>query len=124
MYEVKVYPERNHLFVKVGSLEPHEPEDLVREVMGAVGRLRPGWSVITDLSEALSPDPSHGDLLGPAMKRLAAAGMGKAIRVVGNARVMPRLWEKTSAAEGGYSAEVVATLAEAEARLADWTRRR
>ena len=77
MYEVKVYPERNHLFVKIGSMGPDEPRALLLELFDAVEQLQPGWSVITDLSEALTEDPSHGELLGPAMRRMIDAGLGQ-----------------------------------------------
>jgi hypothetical protein len=119
LYKITKKVGQNRLYVTIGSMESDEPIKLIHELLEATTDLKPGWTVITDLRETLSPDKEHADLIGPAMKLLKAAGLGKAVRVVGQRKLFPGLWERTSSKEGGYTAEVVETMAEAEKLLDD-----
>jgi len=119
MFQVHVDEELNRLYVTIGDLQQSEPEYLKAAILEALPKLKPGWSCINDISEALTDNPENLAVLAEVMQAASTAGIGKVVRVVGKAKFMPTLFAKFSQREGAYSALTAATVQEAEELLAD-----
>jgi hypothetical protein len=82
MFEIKVDISRNCLYVKVdGTPELEESRKAAKTVLDRAGRLRRGFTVISDLSRAYAT-PDVADELRAIQLILAIMGAKKGIRII------------------------------------------
>jgi hypothetical protein len=111
---------RNRLYITLsGAISKKEVENIYTDIRFCVADLKPGFQVITDLTQA-----RIGHLVGiPAfikiMEYLAANKVGKVIRVVGKAKIILQQMSRITAMVKKYAPVYVSTMEEAENLLSD-----
>ncbi len=85
--------------------------------MRAYSSLKPGFTVITDISNLIPLPEEVRAAFQEMMKETLAKGMSKVVRVPGDAVVTSNQFQRTSRS-AGYTAQDVYTVAEAEKLLA------
>jgi hypothetical protein len=116
MYETHSNIELNYLLIVIrGRLDRASAEALVASFAGHVQKLRPGFSIINDLSEAR---PAHDDVvqvMKAGQHAMFVAGAARVIRVIADGSAASSLQFSRTQREMnvGYEARVVPTMAEA-----------
>ena len=111
----------NRLYITLsGTIPKKEVESIYTDVRFCVADLKPGFHVITDLTEA-----RIGHLIGiptfiKIMEYLSANKVGRVVRVVGKAKVLLQQMSRITAAVKGYKPSYVSTLEEAEAIISSF----
>ncbi len=81
--EVKVNQKLNRLYVKLrGAANDQNTQDVLRHLNMALKRLRPGFTVLSDISEMNRLSPSYFIIARKVMKSIKDAKPGKIARVV------------------------------------------
>jgi len=112
MYQVRVDPGKNRIFIKLGKVGSGEGELFFNEIKDAAGKLKKGFSAVSDITEFVIIDPKEGVWAEKILSFLAASGMELAVRVTGMPTDLKRKKEKL-----GYDVVMTGTLEEAEAFL-------
>ena len=110
---VDVSTEKNRLHLTLqGFLDVPQAEAALSDVERALGRLRPGFDVISDVSRLGALTAGAVPLVRRLATALVEAGMRQMVRVVGSSPGAAT--NVARAVEGLYQARVVASTAEAE----------
>jgi hypothetical protein len=111
---------RNRLVIKLrGDVPKRDVERLYTDIRFCVSDLKPGFAVITDLSEARIGHLSAIDTFKKITNFLTEKQVGPVIRIVGQARVIFQQIAKLTKQITGYQAMYAKTMEEAEVLLAD-----
>ncbi len=113
---------RNRLLIKLrGEVPKRDVEQIYTDVRFCVSDLKPGFSVITDLTEARI---GHLSAIGTFKKitaYLTEKQVGQVIRVVGKGKVIFQQLAKLTDQTAGYKPMYAKSMEEAEVILADLT---
>jgi len=116
MFQVTASPEKNRLYLVLeGHLEPEERRQAAKAVVAGIAQLHPGFDIVHDLT-GLHPTDTQGL---KELVRVQGVAKVKGLRTVVRVTRIPltRIQFERMAQETGWSFEVAATLAEADARL-------
>ena len=112
----------NRLLIKVrGAVSKRDIEQLYTDIRFCVSDLKPGFAVITDLTEARI---AHLSAIGTFKKItafLAEKQVGRIIRVVGEGKVIFQQLSKLTEQDGAYRPAYVKNMEEVEVLLAELT---
>ncbi len=113
---------RNRLLIKLrGEVPKKDVEQIYTDVRFCVSDLKPGFSVVTDLTEARI---GHLSAIGTFKKItafLAEKKVGQVIRVVGKGKIIFQQLAKLTDQVDGYKPMYAKSMEEAEVILADLT---
>jgi hypothetical protein len=116
--EVKADVVRNRLYVTLkGFSDDDEARQNAKRVVAEIAKLRPGFSVVSDISELKARTSGGTRGLEETIEAYRRHGVGRVVRVVGKEVVGKMQFDRVSR-EAGLRVDYVATLAEAE-RLLD-----
>jgi hypothetical protein len=119
MYTIRTDPLKNRLFIKlVGFFSLEEIVLCGDETIQAAKTLKPGYDVITDISEFKPALPEVAKDIERVQAFFSSSGIRRGVRVVGSAVVTRNQFSRTSR-EAGYESSSFATLEEAEIFLND-----
>jgi len=111
---------RNLLIIKLrGSVPKKDVERLYTDIRFCVADLKPGFAVITDLSEARIGHLNGIETFFKITRYLSENKDGPVVRVVGQAKVIFNQIAKLSKQITGYQAMYAKSVEEAEVILAD-----
>lgn len=111
---------RNLLLITLrGSVPKKDVERLYTDIRFCVADLKPGFAVITDMSEARIGHLSAIETFFKITRYLAEKKVGPVVRVVGQAKVIFNQIAKLSRQITGYQAMYAKSVEEAEVILAD-----
>jgi hypothetical protein len=120
MSRVVVDAEKNRLNITLtGSISKEEVEKIYADVIICVPELKPGFSVVTDLTKCKFGHLSGIPTFQKIMEFLLENKVGKVVRVVGKAKLTFNQISRITENIQGYRATYVATLEEAEEKLAE-----
>jgi hypothetical protein len=111
MLEVKAHTAPNYLLIRV--VGPMTRADIVAaNMLLESAKLRRGFTVVTDLSQARASDESASELVKEIQRGFAKQGCARVIRVIGERSASAALQFSRTTREGGieYDVVVVATL--------------
>jgi PilZ domain len=110
--------EKNRLYLKIsGKTSKKELEGLYTEIRFCVADLKPGFGVISDLSECNLGHLSGVSTLKKIMNYLVKNGVGEVVRVINGQSLLFKQVLNLSAKIGGYLPVYVSTVEEAEEKL-------
>lgn len=118
--KVRADVKRNRLYITLSdAIQKKEMENIYTDIRFCVADLRPGFSVITDLTRA-----KIGHLIGMStfikiMEYLNVNKVGRVVRVVGKAKVILQQMTRITDFVKDYKPFYVSTLEEAEAMLSE-----
>ncbi|MEW6516702.1 MAG: hypothetical protein AB1439_07365 [candidate division FCPU426 bacterium] len=119
-YSVKVDQAKNRLYLILeGFFSEAEAKSAADEVIVQARKMKPGFSVVNDISKA-QPFSEEGTAhIQRAQSFLQQQGVGRVIRVVEARNILSRMQFERKGKEAGYTAsqEVAATLEEADRML-------
>jgi hypothetical protein len=116
MYEVKANPEQNYLYILIkGLMDPAEAQAFVAAVIAEGQKLKPGFAIINDISEARVTSPESAEVIKQAQVALFQQGASKVIRVVssGAATTLLQFSRTQREANAAYESYVAASLDDA-----------
>jgi hypothetical protein len=117
MHSVVADAERNRLYIRlVGFFSVDEIRMCNEEIFSAAKALKPGFIVVTDISEFKAGSPDVAKEIEAAQARFVAMGAGRGVRVVGPSGLSGMQLKRT-AGEVGYSSTNVETMEDAERLL-------
>jgi hypothetical protein len=117
---VVVDTEKNRLFITlIGSVSKEEVERVYTAVTVCVLELKPGFSVVTDLTQCKLGHLSGISTFKKIMEFLLQSKVGKVVRVVGKAKIIFNQISRITENFQGYQAIYVSTLQEAEEKLSE-----
>lgn len=118
MQKVIAEPRKNRLYIALSAMMSQtDTERLVAAVLRESAKLKPGFDVISDISNFRNGDSSGVPLLGKAMSFLQSLGVGRVIRVVGGSKEGLLQFALATKEVNGYPVRYVVSLAEAEEML-------
>lgn len=83
MYEVKIDPQKNRLYIILkGFLKNPEMQEVVDEVIRSIDKMKPGFDIITDLSEFKPVSQEGTEYLKRAQMAVYKSEVRKVVRVV------------------------------------------
>ena len=111
---------RNRLIIRLfGSVQKRDIERIYTDIRFCVADLKPGFAVITDLTEARIGHLAGIDTFIKITRYLSEKKVGPVVRVVGQAKVIFTQIAKLSQQISGYQAMYAKDMEEAEVILAD-----
>jgi hypothetical protein len=116
MYETRADIELNYLFIGIrGRLDRAQAQALVADFTIAVRTLRPGFTIVDDLSEARAACDDVVEVMKAGQRAMFLAGAARAIRVIaeGSAASSLQFSRTQREMQVGYEVKVVSTMAEA-----------
>jgi hypothetical protein len=117
---VVVDTEKNRLYITlVGSVCKEEVERIFTATTVCVPELKPGFSVVTDLTQCKFGHLSGIPTFHKIMEFLLQSKVGKVVRVVGKAKIIFNQVSRITESFQGYKAMYVSTLQEAEEKLSE-----
>ena len=117
--DIRADAAKNRLYLKlVGMMGDDDAKKVHDAIVREIGKLRPGWAVINDISELKPAGEKASEYLKAAQAASAKAGCKRVVRVVGKQAITNLQWNRTLNEAQGIRADAVATLADAE-RLLD-----
>lgn len=120
MSKVVVDAEKNRLNITlIGYICKEEVEKIFADVVVCVPELKPGFSVVTDLTQCKLGHLSGIPTFQKIMEFLLDNKVGKVVRVVGKAKLIFNQLSRLTESLQGYSAIYVSTLNEAEEKLTE-----
>lgn len=120
MSRVVVDAEKNRLNITLtGSICKDEVEKIFADVVICVPELKPGFSVVTDLTRCKFGHLGGVPTFQKIMEFLLEHKVGRVVRVVGKAKLIFNQISRITENMQGYRAIYVATLDEAEEKLAE-----
>ena len=117
MYEAKANPSDGYLLIRLeGMLQLPEAKAAVASILAEARRMKPPFTIISDIHEALPAPPDVAEAFKQGQMALYAMGAARVIRVVGNAATANLQFQRTQReAKVGYEMHSVRTLADARA---------
>src|SRR4030043_563331 len=117
MYKLKMDASKNRLYITmVGFFNYEEIKKWSDETIAMTKKLKPGYAVITDISQFKPTTPEGTKEIERVQVYLKTSGVGTGVRVVGD-NVLSALQFKRMSVISGYDPINMATLAEAEKLL-------
>jgi hypothetical protein len=117
MFTVEADIQKNRLYCKmVGYFEYKEMKDCTDKTITEVNKLKPGFDVITDLSEFKPVGQDTLDEIARGQAYFKKAGVRHAIRVEGKSRITGMQFSRMGKSTD-YMPDIVATREEAEKLL-------
>ncbi len=115
MYETKAHADRNYLYILIrGLMYLPEAEEAVAAVIAEGEKLKPGFTIINDISEARPTSPEIAEVIKKAQTALFTMGATRVIRIVGEAAATHLQFARTQReSNAAYASEVAASLEEA-----------
>lgn len=122
--KVKIDIKKNRLYINL-SCDPSKDvlAKVYTDVRFCVADLKPGFDVITDLSQCTIGYLNGISILRKIMDYLIAKQVGQVIRVVGKQSLLFKQFIRISSIFRSYSPSYVTTLEEAEDKLTNFARR-
>ena len=121
-FECRTDPVRNRLYLKlVGFFRSRDVEPALAELDAALAQVKPGFDVVTDLSEFVPGSPAAADALRRGGERVKAKGRRHAVRITGG--LMTGLMQFQRLLRGVFDEDSVRytrSTAEADAVLDRW----
>lgn len=117
MYDFKIDAGKNRLYIKLsGYFEYEEMKKCSDETIKMIEKLKPGYDVITDISEFKPVSPEATKEIERVQAYFVKTGVRKGVRVVGE-KILSGMQFKRKGKDAGYDSTNVATLADAEKLL-------
>jgi hypothetical protein len=114
MFKVQANTIRNRLYLTLsGFFSAEESKACGDEVVAAIRRLKPGYDVVTDISEFKPGTPEVAKDIERVQAHFKATGARRGVRVVGSNAAGSMQFARL-ATQAGFVSSDVATLAEAE----------
>jgi hypothetical protein len=114
MYSIKADVDKNRLYITMqGFFSVEEMKACTDQTISESKKLKPGFDVITDISEFKPVSPEATKELERGQAFFKSAKIGRGIRVVGKSVTSGMQLNRTGKTVG-YEPNTVATLAEAE----------
>ena len=114
MYKFKIDPVKNRLYITLeGFFSTEEMKQCSDETIEAVKQLKPGYDVITDISEFAPVGIDALQEISRVQEYFRQTGVRQGVRIVGES-VVTGMQFKRMGKSVGYPSTNVATLAEAE----------
>jgi len=120
MYEIKVDHAKNRLYVKLaGVLGAAETKAVASKLLGEAKTMKPGFDLITDLSEFKPTADEAVAEISAAQVKLEQAGLRRAVRIVPRQSSvgMMQFTRATRESQVKFETATAATLADAEKLL-------
>ena len=122
MFDIKINTSRNAILcVLIGQFDYSEAERYVEKFKAGVDKLKPGYTVISDLRDFSPAKEDARTVLQEAIEYSVSRERGRVIRIVADSvgSKVGNIQLNRASREMGYDVDVVATLAEAE-KLMGW----
>jgi hypothetical protein len=118
-YDIQAKVAINRLYLSLrGSMSDDEAKEVADRVIQEIRKLRPGFTIINDISELKPASPAATEHLRRAQEASVRQGCGRVIRVVGSQAITQMQWSRTLKAAHHGGAETASTVEEAERMLA------
>ena len=117
MHDIRCETRLNRIYIRLeGFFTPEEMRKCVDETIAAARRLRPGYEVITDISQMKPGNDAVAKEIERAQAHFVASGAKRGVRVVGPSVVSGMQFKRTGS-QVGYHSVNVGSQAEAETYL-------
>jgi hypothetical protein len=117
MQTLRVDKQKNRLYIVLsGFVDAEEMKANSDETIEVTKQLKPGFDVITDISNFKPTTPEATKHIERVQANFKAAGVRRGVRVVGESAITAMQFSRTGK-HVGYESHNVATLAEAEKLL-------
>jgi hypothetical protein len=117
MYKIRIDALKNRLYVQLeGFFSFDDMKRCVDETMQESGKLKPGYTVITDISQLKTPSQEVAAEIERVQAHFVKSGVTHGVRVVGGS-VISGIQFKRTGAHAGYQSVNVNTMDEAEKLL-------
>jgi hypothetical protein len=117
MHSVAADADRNRLYIRlVGFFSVDEIRKCNEEIFAATKALKPGYRVVTDISEYKAGSPEVAREIEAAQAHFVSTGAGMGVRILGPSGLSGMQLKRT-AGEAGYSSTNVETMEDAERLL-------
>lgn len=117
MYKIRVDIAKNRLYVTlVGFFSSEEIRQCGDETIAATKRLRPGYDVVTDITQFKAGTPEVAADIKRVQLHFQTSGARQGVRIVGGNPIAKMQFRRTSS-EVAYNSVDVSTLEEAEKLL-------
>jgi hypothetical protein len=116
MYETKAHTDANYLYICIkGLMYLPEAEEAVAAVIAEGKKLRPGFAIINDISEARPTSPEIAEVIKKAQVALFGMGAVRVIRIVNSAGAATHLQFARTQRESNaaYESHIAASLDDA-----------
>lgn len=100
----------------IGAFRKEDMLATNEKTLNLIKDLKPGFTVINDISQYTVSGPEVAELITVGGKKLIDRGMKRLIRIVGESAIAQMQFQRTSK-HAGYQAHTVASLEEAERLL-------
>jgi hypothetical protein len=118
-YEIQARTGINRLYLSLrGSMGDDEAKEVADQIIQELRKLRPGFTIINDISELKPASPAATEHLRRAQEASVRHGCGRVIRVVGSQAITQMQWSRTLKAAHHRGAETATSVEEAEQMLA------
>ncbi|MEZ4527608.1 MAG: hypothetical protein R2941_16940 [Desulfobacterales bacterium] len=85
MFQIKINYKRNALLnVMSGRIDAEEARSIVRKFQEGVNKLKPGFAVITDITDFVPTTEEVRNILRDATRYAVKHGLGRTVRIVSN----------------------------------------
>lgn len=85
MYESRTDMDRNRLYITLkGRITAEESQNVFRQIMADISTLKPGFDVVTDISEFEPVTQREAEALPKVHQALFEKGVNRIVRVVGS----------------------------------------
>jgi hypothetical protein len=92
-------------------------EETIKDLKAAVAQLKPGFDVITDISDYKTAKPEIAQAIQRMQVYLKESGMRRVVRIVSDQNVITKMQFKRTSDSAGYAAEMATSVEEADALL-------
>jgi hypothetical protein len=118
LYEVRVDIDKNRLYLTVKGFwkSPAQAPEYIADLKAAAEKIKPGFTILTDLRTMKPPTTEVGQLHVEAQKNLVESGLSKTAEVVGSAILLEMQLKKYAQTSSMSKAEFE-SVEEAEAWL-------
>jgi hypothetical protein len=118
-YDIEARVDKNRLYLSLrGSMSDDEAKEVADRVILEIRKLRPGFSIINDISELKPASPVATEHLRRAQEASVRHGCGRVVRVVGSQAITQMQWSRTLKASHHAGAQTATSIEEAEMMLA------
>jgi hypothetical protein len=120
MFEIRINRRKNAILcILQGRLSFDDAERYAKKVREGIARLKPGYTVISDLTDYTPSQDDARAVLQEAIEFSIAGQSGRVIRIVSDSvgAQVGNIQFTRAARQQGYQVEVVSSLAEAQALL-------
>jgi hypothetical protein len=121
-FEVRTDPAKNRLYIRLGGFfRGRDVDPALGRLEGALGTMRPGFDVVTDLSDFVPGSPGAAEALKRGGEMVKQHGRRNAVRITGG--LMTGLMQFKRLLRGVFDEESVkyaTSLVEADRILDEW----